>query len=83
MARKETQIINYFLNSVHIIITPGFLSFFFWPHLMACTIIVPQSGIEPGTSAVSAQSPKGGFLTTEPPGTSHHDFFKIKVNTIV
>ena len=42
---------------------------------MACTIIVPQPGIEPGTSAVSAQSPKGGFLTTEPPGTSHYDFF--------
>ena len=30
---------------------------FFWPHLAACEILVPQPGIEPGTLAVQAQSP--------------------------
>ena len=35
-----------------------FCSFgFFWPCLLACRILVPQSGIEPGPRAVKAQSP--------------------------
>ena len=50
----------------------GGLSFFFWLCLPACGILVPQPGIEPGPSAVRAQSsnhwttrefPKGLFLT--------------------
>ena len=31
--------------------------FFFWPHRVACGILVPQPGIEPGPSAVKARSP--------------------------
>ena len=31
--------------------------FFFWSHYTACGILVPQPGIEPGSSAVKAQSP--------------------------
>ena len=31
--------------------------FFFWPHHMACGILVPRPGIELVTSAVRAQSP--------------------------
>ena len=30
----------------------NFFSFFFWPCCMACWILVPQSGIEPGALAV-------------------------------
>ena len=33
------------------------LFFFFWPHLMACGILVIQPGIEPHFLAVRAQSP--------------------------
>ena len=48
----------------------GFL-FFFWPHYVACGILVPwpriaprsTAGIEPGSTAVKAQ-----ILTTGPPG---------------
>ena len=35
----------------------GFFFFFFWPHRMACGILVPQPGIEPGTMAVKMLSP--------------------------
>ena len=31
--------------------------FFFWPHLVACGILVPPPGIEPAPSAVKAWSP--------------------------
>ena len=42
-------------------ITFPFLSYyqlylFFWPHCAVCGILVPQPGIEPGPSAVKAQS---------------------------
>ena len=30
---------------------------FFWPHHVACGILVPQPGIEPGSLAVKAWSP--------------------------
>ena len=30
--------------------------FFFWPHLVACGILVPQSGIEPALPAVELWS---------------------------
>ena len=33
------------------------LFLFFWPHCMACGILVPRRGIEPVTPAVAAQSP--------------------------
>ena len=31
--------------------------FFFWPCHMACRLLVPQPGLEPGPSAVKASSP--------------------------
>ena len=33
------------------------LFIYFWPHLAACRILVPQPGIEPMPPAVEAQSP--------------------------
>ena len=33
------------------------LSFFFWPRLAACGILVPRPGIEPGPTAVKVWSP--------------------------
>ena len=42
--------------------------FFFWPYWEACGILVPWPGIEPGPSAVKAQSPKH-WTTREFPET--------------
>ena len=33
------------------------LFLFFWPHHVACGILVPRPGIEPGPSSVKAQNP--------------------------
>ena len=35
----------------------NFFVLFFWPSHMACGILVPRPGIEPGLSAVKARSP--------------------------
>ena len=65
--------------------------FFFWPHLEAPEILVPQPGIEPGPSAMRVQSPKPLacmlshvplFLTPWtaacPPGSSIHEIFQTR-----
>ena len=44
--------------------------FFFWPRHVACGILVPQPGIEPGPSALKVQSPNH-WTTREFP----NDFF--------
>ena len=33
------------------------LIFFFWPHPVACGVLVPRPGMEPGPPSVEAQSP--------------------------
>ena len=35
----------------------GFFCLFFWLHHMACRILVPQPGTEPGLSTVKSQGP--------------------------
>ena len=45
--------------------------FFFWAHLMAFGILVPQPGIEPGRPAVETQSPNH-CTTREVPATSFY-----------
>ena len=57
--------------------------FFFLPHCMACRILVPWSGIEPGPSAVKVWSPNH-WTTREFPMTTFngciiiHHMVKIK-----
>ena len=48
LGKKPCQFLLHFLF---------FLSFFFWLWHVACEILVPRSGIEPGPSEVKAQSP--------------------------
>ena len=66
-------------------------SFFFWPHLEASEILVPQPGIEPGPSAMRVQSPKPlacmlshvplsvtQSTAARPPGSSIHEIFQAR-----
>ena len=58
--------------------------FIYWPHHVACGILVPQPGIEPMSPAVEPASPalESRFLTTGPPGkSSHHVFLNSSQNT--
>ena len=41
--------------------------FFFWPHCMACGILVPQPGIKPVPPAVEVQSPNHWTTREVPP----------------
>ena len=58
--------------------------FIYWPHHVACGILVPQPGIEPVSAAVEPASPvlESRFLTTGPRGkSSHHVFLNSSQNT--
>ena len=79
------------LCSVSQILSLNSFFFFFWPHLEAPEILVPQPGIEPGPSAMRVQSPKPLacmlshvplFLTPWtaacPPGSSIHEIFQTR-----
>ena len=50
----------------------GLHTCFFWPHLAACGILVPQPEIEPRTLAVKVPSPNH-WTAREFPGPSHFD----------
>ena len=54
----------------HVCMSAFFFFFYFWPFSAACGIFVPQPGIRPESPAL-----EGGFLTTGPPGKSHHQLF--------
>ena len=42
-------------NNLREVLTDAFLFFFFLPHHVACGILVPQPGTEPGPLAVRAE----------------------------
>ena len=46
-----------FHSALHIFYGFVLFLFLFWTHLMACGVLVPQPGIEPGPLSVKAQSP--------------------------
>ena len=52
-----TEFVVYYDDTVGVFLVVYFVLFCFWPHHVACRVLVPRPGIEPRPLAVKAQRP--------------------------
>ena len=72
------SVYGFFYVYVLLVVFCGYILslFFFWPRLAACGILVPRPGIEPGSTAVKAQSPNHWITREFPVGIYYRLLYK-------